>query len=242
MSVGPHVFTTAQGSKIPLDLIIMDCDGVIFDSNNIKTGAYHAAIAAIDGNDLADRFVHEIHLPDVSQPRRDKFERFFSEMSPQPEADSVSNVDKAFAAYSQAVEDAYASLTPVPAALRLAAQVRTIVVSGGDHQELQRVFHHHGITDNFVEIRGSGVGGAKKDQHVKEIIAAETSFDAKRILFVGDGLTDFRTAQEFGIHFAFVREMSDWERWEDQTKAAALGSMTILEKWSDLSSKVDTEK
>ena len=58
------------------------------------------------------------------------------------------------------------------------------VVSGGDHSELARVFEHHGITAEFVQIRGSGVGGGTKPHHVEEILAKE-QVDPARCLFVG---------------------------------------------------------
>eukprot|EP00811_Abedinium_folium_P006121 NODE_15634_length_1039_cov_5.241228.p1 GENE.NODE_15634_length_1039_cov_5.241228~~NODE_15634_length_1039_cov_5.241228.p1 ORF type:complete len:244 (-),score=60.09 NODE_15634_length_1039_cov_5.241228:227-958(-) len=227
-------FTTDAGERVVVNLVIMDCDGVIFDSNNIKTAAYRDAIAAIDGVELAERFVHEIHLRDVSVARRVKFEEYFSQMAPRPEGSERNGlIDRAFREYSAAVERGYHGLKPVPPALEIARRARTYVVSGGDHAELQGVFAHHGITDEFVEVRGSGVGGATKPVHVEEILRKEGA-DVKTILFIGDGWTDFKTAQQYAIHFAFLREMSDWHAWRDQSSDASVGSMSTLETWGDL--------
>ena len=229
-------FTTSAGASVQVDLVIMDCDGIIFDSNNIKTAAYREAIAAIDGAELAERFVQEVHLFDVSVARRIKFEIYFSELAPRPEGERAAFVDRAFVTYSEAVERAYENLTAVKAALDLASRVPTIVVSGGDHQELQRVFSFHKITANFVEVRGSGEGGASKPYHVQEIMAKREGAAVDRSIFIGDGWTDFKTAHQFGIHFVFLEEMSDWHRWKEQTAGADPQSMTVCATWADITS------
>uniref|UniRef100_A0A7S4WCW4 Uncharacterized protein n=1 Tax=Alexandrium monilatum TaxID=311494 RepID=A0A7S4WCW4_9DINO len=219
--------------RTQLELIVMDCDGVIFDSNDLKTSAYRAAITAMEGEALAERFVREIHLRDVSVARGVKFEEFFSTLAPKPAAERQTFIDRAFEAYAAGCKRAYAELAPKAAALAVARRAPTYVVSGGDHAELQWVFRHHGITSTFREVRGSGVGGATKPKHIEQILE-RTGVAPANILFIGDGWTDFKTAQQFGIHFAFLREMSDWHAWREQTAAAAPGTMSIYETWDSL--------
>ena len=242
-------FRTQEGHTIEVDLIVTDCDGIIFDSNSLKTAAYRAAIADIENDELAERFVNEIHLADVSVARGIKFERFFTEerFAPKPEAEVKGFVDRAFTAYSDQCKAAYRSLTPKDGAVELARRVPTYVVSGGDNSELAYVFNYHGLVSKdcqpphldklaslFKEIRGSGEGGGTKPHHVKEILAKE-GIQPERMLFIGDGWTDFKTAQQYGIHFCFLREMSDWRSWEEQTKSAAPGTMSIFDTWEEMS-------
>ena len=63
-------------------LCVLDCDGVIFNSNRLKTEAYRATLREIGVQpDDVDAFV-KLHLSDVSVSRFVKFQTFFSEVLP----------------------------------------------------------------------------------------------------------------------------------------------------------------
>ncbi len=105
---------------------------------------------------------------------------------------------------------AYDDLAPRPEALEFAAAVgareRGYVVSGADHEELRGIFERKGIADRFVAVLGSP---DDKPTHVRRVLN-ERGAEASRALFIGDGRGDFECADDVGLWFVFLAEMSDW--------------------------------
>ena len=57
-------------------------------------------------------------------------------------------------------------------------------------------------------------------------------------MFIGDGWTDFKTAQTASTHFVLLREMSDWDKCDEQMLGAAPASVSRLDTWEDLLARV----
>ena len=233
-AVGGVQFRAADGRLVgPLRLLMIDCDGVIFDSNRLKTAAYRRTLEKMSvPPDKVDDF-EALHLADVSISRFVKFRRFFTEVYPVvPAADCDAAVQRALALFSSACEELYAQLTPRTEAIQLAQRFDVAyVVSGGAETELQTVFKNSGIDIYFARVCGSPT---KKPDHVARILS-ETGFVPRDCLFVGDGLTDFRTATTAGIEFAFLEEMSDWDYSPGALKhTAGPAGVTVCPNWQDL--------
>ena len=64
----------------------MDCDGVIFDSNRLKTRAYESTPEELGVPTARIASFVELHLSDVSVSRFVKFKKFFEEMVPESES------------------------------------------------------------------------------------------------------------------------------------------------------------
>ena len=74
------MFLTSAKKRINVKLLVLDCDGIIFNSNNLKTNAYRETLRGMGVSKKGvDDFV-ELHLSDVSVSRFVKFSRFFKEM------------------------------------------------------------------------------------------------------------------------------------------------------------------
>ena len=43
----PFFFDTATHGRVPIRLLVLDCDGVIFNSNALKTQAYRRAVLGL---------------------------------------------------------------------------------------------------------------------------------------------------------------------------------------------------
>jgi phosphoglycolate phosphatase-like HAD superfamily hydrolase len=149
--------------------------------------------------------------------------------------------------YGQECLKLYASLLPNAHALQFAARVgaaRICVVSGGAEEELHEVFATHHISRYFAQICGSPT---TKPVHVQRLCehyfgTAPSDPEAARAmcgaqsLFVGDGWTDLKTAEAFGLPFVFLGEMSDWADADIKCREAqARGvDVTMCATWSDL--------
>ena len=64
----------------PFTLCFMDCDGVIFDSNKLKTDAYRQTLRDLGVDDAGVEAFVKLHLADVSVSRYVKFRTFFAEI------------------------------------------------------------------------------------------------------------------------------------------------------------------
>ena len=73
-------FLTTAKKKLNVKLLILDCDGIIFNSNNLKTNAYREVLKKLNvSNEGIEAFV-KLHLSDVSVSRFVKFSKFFKEI------------------------------------------------------------------------------------------------------------------------------------------------------------------
>ena len=84
-------------------LCVLDCDGVIFNSNRLKTNAYRATLAEIGVRpEHVDAFV-ELHLSDVSVSRFVKFQRFFADVLPEAARPALGNGEEGGSAVERLV-------------------------------------------------------------------------------------------------------------------------------------------
>ena len=125
-------FATAGGASVSLEAVFLDCDGCIFDSNDLKTEAYRQAARAMGVADetIIEEFV-ALHLADVSVSRFIKFERLYDELlggktPPGGHADGREAwVAGAIAAFAAGCRRLYGELTPERGALDFVAAVNT---------------------------------------------------------------------------------------------------------------------
>jgi phosphoglycolate phosphatase-like HAD superfamily hydrolase len=189
-----------------IDIVFFDCDGVIFDVNAAKSAAFDYAVA--DYPAPARQALVAYHQQSGGISRYAKLRRFFTEICPVDDVEpAVEEALERFGAFSRR---AYDDLHPRPQALRFAENVqaasRGYVVSGADQAELRSIFDAKAITHHFVEVLGSP---ADKPTHVRRVLA-DRGLPPSRALFIGDGRGDFDCADEIGLWFVFLREMSDW--------------------------------
>jgi phosphoglycolate phosphatase-like HAD superfamily hydrolase len=222
------------GALTKVSLLVLDCDGIIYDSNRLKTEAYRSTLQTMEVDAVGvDEFV-SMHLNDVSVSRWVKFRRFFTEVRPDlcAPADVEAKVEASLGTFSAACQQLYNQLTPRTEALQLAQMVgadRAYVISGGGQDELREVFAKHNIAHHFKEICGSPT---TKPDHLGKILL-ETGVAAEEVLFVGDGWTDYKTALGMGTQFIFLKEMSDWDDALDKMKDSPLEFVTA-DEWQDV--------
>jgi phosphoglycolate phosphatase-like HAD superfamily hydrolase len=232
-------FLTSAKKKINVKLLILDCDGIIFNSNNLKTNAYRETLKNLNVSAKGiDDFV-KLHLSDVSVSRFVKFRTFFKEvytdLSHNDEAVEEQLVEKALNGYSEQCLILYSKLKPVKQAIQLAQKIPfTYVISGGAQTELNHVFQEHDISKYFKEILGSPI---TKPEHLKYVFD-QTGCGKDDTLFIGDGYTDFKTSREYDINFCFLEQMSDWKKNVEQMKGYE-HNVTRCKHWDDIIQKFE---
>jgi phosphoglycolate phosphatase-like HAD superfamily hydrolase len=210
------------------DLVICDCDGVLFNSNALKTAAFRFALRDHPPSSVDDLVAYHQHNGGVS--RYAKFDYFFGTIARLEH--SAAPIESALADFGDFVSRGYAELRPVPEALDFVRAVRSraavYVVSGSDQEELRQVFSLHGIRDDFRDVLGSPVA---KTANVKDVMARETA-DPMRTVIIGDGKADFDASVAVGCHFVYLASMSEW------TGASAIlnnrRDVTVAPSWRSL--------
>jgi len=183
---------------------LFDCDGVILDSNAIKTKAFYD-LAIAYGKAAAERLVaYHQHNGGISRFR--KIEYLYNEILGQK--DPQDQVAGSVAQYGRLVFEALLACPLTHACedflRRLPPESVKIVVSGGLETELRDVFKRRGLAQYFHAIYGS-------PRSKEEILSAEVA--GGRILtpavFFGDSRYDQHVAGLFGFDFVFMSRYSE---------------------------------
>jgi phosphoglycolate phosphatase-like HAD superfamily hydrolase len=192
-------------------IAIFDCDGVLLDSNGLKTQAFHDTVKPGYGVDAADALV-AFHRSNGGISRRLKFEHLFSNiLSAPPDAGAV---EALVAGFGRRVRDGLLQaplIQGVDRALRSARERgwTLYVVSGGDRDEILATLTSRGLADLFAGIHG----GERRKRETVQSLLAESKGPA---VFFGDSAEDHRAASQNGIPFVFVSGVSEWANANDE--------------------------
>jgi phosphoglycolate phosphatase-like HAD superfamily hydrolase len=191
--------------------IIFDCDGVILDSNPIKTKAFYK-VALSFGHDNATELV-EYHKVNGGISRYKKLEYFITNILEIELNKSL--LESLITSYSLEVMNELLSCRIAEDFFNSSSGsigAKWFVVSGGDQTELRDVFACRGLLQFF----SGGVYGSPKTKEdiIGELLTLnELTFP---VLFIGDSKYDYKVSQEFGFDFVFMSnwtEVTNWEEW-----------------------------
>lgn len=188
--------------------VFLDCDGVVFDSNDFKVDALRAVMGGHD--EQAQRRMLAYWHQNGGLSRYVKLDHFFRHVvGIDDEAEVEARVARGLEVFGAASRAGYRTAEPVGEALALvrhAGPARCFVVSGTDQAELRDVFASHGLDAAFAEVLGSPT---TKPEHIRRVLR-ERGCAPRDALFVGDGAGDFRACRETGVPFVFLASMSGW--------------------------------
>ena len=219
-------------------LVLMDCDGVIFDVNHDKAQAFVTALADYPPDAVAELVAHHKARGGIS--RYVKFRYFFETLHPLPAHQVDDAVAAALAHFGQCCRSAYQNQTARPAALRSAASFggadAVVVVSGGDQNELRQVFDDNRLMTYFGEVCGSP---QTKHDHVARLLNRR-DVAPEEALFIGDGWGDWEVATTFGIPFIYLREMSAWQ--DGPATVSRTENAWLYEDWRALETAIASSR
>lgn len=209
--------------------LVFDCDGVVLNSNKVKTEAFYRA--ALPYGEQAASALVEYHTANGGISRYKKFAHFLQSLVPVHAPDAAGpDLEKLLAVYADEVLQGLLTCEIAPGLQQLRQQTREsrwFIVSGGDQAELRDVFAQRGMADLF----DGGIFGSPdtKDQ----ILARELESGNIRqpALFLGDSKYDFQAATQAGLDFLFLHgwsEVGDWQAWVMEQGITALESLGVL--------------
>lgn len=211
------------------DAIFFDCDGVILDSNAVKSNAF---AEALEGEPLAlvDRFI-TYHKENGGVSRYIKYAHYFRHIKGIDQFDEQYRA--ALSRYEAITRERLLSCPYIPGILPLLRRLkdmkkRIYVVSGGAEDELHDIFRKRGIFHFFDGIYGSP---KNKIDNMAEIIASNGRFDHG--VYFGDARSDRIAAETFGAKFVFVSGKSEWSDGQEVCRTSGIPVIDNFEALAD---------
>lgn len=207
---------------------LMDCDGVLLDSNRLKTDAFRE-VALEFGQAAADELV-AYHVAHGGVSRHVKMRYLQERILGQAFDERLqARLVAAFAAKTKALllecPVTEGCLELLDAAGRRAS---AFVISGGDQDELREVFAARGLAARFA---GGIHGSPRAKLEIVDALRASHAYDRPAV-FVGDNRADHEAAVRAEADFIFVHRYSEMTDWREYT--AARPAITVVATLAEL--------
>lgn len=191
--------------------IVFDCDGVVLNSNQVKTQAFYEA-AVPYGEEAAQALV-AYHARNGGISRYRKFEYFLREiLADERGGPSIEDLLRTYAgSVWQGLMTCEVS-SGIETLREMTSHANWMIVSGGDQQELHQVFSRRGLSNLF----DGGIFGSPDNKDLilsREIASGNIK---KPGIFIGDSRYDYEAAKRAGLDFLFasrwseVKDLDDW--------------------------------
>lgn len=203
--------------------LVFDCDGVVLNSNRIKTEAFRRA-ATPYGVDAADALV-AYHVKNGGISRYKKFEYFLSNVVADRNGPGLEGL---LAAYTETLWEGLMCCDVAHGLDRLrraTRDARWLVVSGGDQSELREIFMARGLSEYF----DGGIFGSPDSKDIILMREKEKHNIRNPALFFGDSRYDFDAAWRAGIDFTFVSGWTELENWKGFVEEIGINYVERLE-------------
>lgn len=194
--------------------IIFDCDGVVLNSNKVKTEAFYKT-ALLFGKAAAERLV-KYHVERGGISRYEKFQWFIDSLTEEDLAQSESepNLDSLLATYASEVHKGLRSCEVAEGLAELREKTKGstwLIVSGGDQAELRELFTERDIAQYF----DGGIFGSPDSKEVIMNRERELGNIKSPAVFIGDSQYDYTAVDSVGgIDFIFVTDWSEFDSYK----------------------------
>jgi phosphoglycolate phosphatase-like HAD superfamily hydrolase len=191
------VWHAAHDGPMEIRAAMLDFDGVILESVEVKTEAFRSLFAGIP--DHVDEIV-EYHRQNTGVSRFDKFRHIYASILNRDL--TAQEFDRLSTRYHDLVIGGVLAAPFVAGAPefleRFSPRIPLYVVSASPEEELGDIMAQRDLGRYFRGIFGAP---RRKVECIRSIMDTER-LDPSRVLFVGDALNDYRAAREAGVPFA----------------------------------------
>lgn len=216
-------------SKIDLSnysTYVFDCDGVVLNSNRVKTEAFYQA--ALPFGRQAAEALAKFHVENGGVSRYKKFSYFLEHIAPQQFEEGV--IDTLLSDYANHVQEGLLNCEISPGIYDLRKETehaKWLIVSGGDQNELRHIFDSRNISSMF----DGGIFGSPDTK--EDILSRERSNGniSSSSLFLGDSKYDYQAATGANMDFIFLSEWSEvnnWQQWCEDKKILHFSDLVTL--------------
>ena len=192
--------------------LFFDCDGVILNSNKVKTNAFYK-IAIKYGKESAKKLVnHHINNGGISRYKKIKF--FQNNIIKNNDLNLYENLvnDYGKILKKELLETEIAK--GIFKIKEIFPDSKIAVISGSDQKELIWLFNKLKIDHIF----DAGIYGSpkSKEEIFKQIF--KNSRDILSAIYLGDSKYDYEVSKMYGMDFAFLTEWTEVQEWFTFTK------------------------
>ncbi len=191
--------------------VVFDCDGVILDSNVVKTEAYFRTAKNLGATDAQALALTDYHVKLGGISRYHKFDWYLREVLNKPATEDA--VQALLDEFSRELEVGLMECAVADGLQTLreaTSQAKWMILSGGDQQEIRDLFAKRDLTKHF----DGGLFGSPDNKDVvlaREIANGNLQLPA---LFVGDSKYDFESSTRAGLDFVFVSDWTEVPHWQ----------------------------
>ncbi len=210
------------------ETLVFDCDGVVLNSNKVKTAAFYKA-ALPYGNEAAMELVN-YHVANGGISRYKKFEWFFSNIVGNNIGPSLKVLLDSYASevrlglYNCEMAEGLFELK------QKTLRANWLIVSGGDQAELREVFSARGLAELF----NGGIFGSpdsKDEIFERELGCGNISQEA---LFLGDSRYDHVASSAANLDFIFLSYWTEFAGWQEYQKVHGFLHVNSLSSLSEI--------
>tara|TARA_Y100000768_G_scaffold375956_1_gene347395 strand:- start:9100 stop:9786 length:687 start_codon:yes stop_codon:yes gene_type:complete len=211
------------------ELFVFDCDGVLLDSNKLKSKAFRITLENYPKS-LVDSFI-SYHELSGGISRYVKLEYFLSNIlkkkNYQEEHQDLLN---RFSIISMDLISKNSKLVPgVKDLLRKLKKEKkySIVCSGADEIDLKKILALKNLDHYFSAIYGS----PKTKKEILLKVCSESQNTKMRGIFFGDAASDYEAAKKYAFDFIFVSYNSDWK---NANEISSFDNLTSIHSFRDI--------
>ncbi|MFA4991122.1 MAG: HAD family hydrolase [Candidatus Omnitrophota bacterium] len=177
--------------------IIFDFDGVIVDSNHVKTDAF---VKLFRGYPASIReLVRKYHLQNGGMSRFDKFRHIYADFIKEPLPKE--KFDELCGDFNRLVMDGVIKAPFFDGVIDFLERNRDAyamyIVSGTPDFEIKEIVRRRGLDKYFIDVYGS----PRSKKELIEILLAEHGHRKEEAVFVGDSINDYEGAVGSGVGF-----------------------------------------
>ncbi|TGG92974.1 HAD family hydrolase [Natronospirillum operosum] len=208
---------------------VFDCDGVVLNSNKIKTEAFYQA--ALPYGETAARRLVEYHTSNGGMSRYKKFAHFLDEIVPVAAPGRTGpSFESLLKRYADGAREGLMTCEVAPGLQQLrdqAPNAKWLIVSAGDQDELREIFAVRGLADLFD---GGIYGSPRTKIEILEHALGDGPFKRSGLL-IGDSKYDYEAAMFAGLDFVFLSdwtEVNGWQEWADENSISVRKALKEL--------------
>lgn len=186
---------------------VFDCDGVVLDSNEVKTDGFRMALDGYPADKV--EALLDFHRQHGGESRYVKFEYFFRDLLGRDDIGGL--VEELVKRFEQLIGAGLMTCPEIPGARAMldwfnGIGTPCIMISGAAQVELRDVLERRGLASYFEGIYGSPPSKMEQLENLRK----EHELPISNAVFFGDSSTDLEAAMAFGIDFVFVFGRSMW--------------------------------
>lgn len=208
--------------------LVLDCDGVVLNSNKTKVNAYFEVAKRNGATDAQAQALVDHHIQKGSFPRNGKIAYYLKEILKQEVTDEV--MQQYMHTFDEILDrtlmdcEVASGLLPLREASR---HSKWMLLSGGDQRELRTIFARRNLADLF----DAGIFGGPDTKDI--VLAREKANGNLQLpaLFIGDSKYDYEAATRAGLDFVFL---SDWTEVADWQIFCATNKITVAKNLLEL--------